>query len=119
MFSRMLLRRRPKASGLNAMYWLPDHGYTRESHSQVVAVAMNSHALFIDLATFQVNCISAYPAEMRFVELGLIHLATSLDVRDATPNRAQEPDWDCLMVIWPDPVVKRQNAPEQHPRRGA
>jgi len=64
------------------MCGLPDHGYTRESHSQVIAFTMNSHALFIDLATFQVNCISAYPAEMRFFELELFHLATSLDVRD-------------------------------------
>ena len=74
------------------MYWLPDHGYTRESHSQVIAFTMNSHALFIDLATFQINCISAYPAEMGLSELGLFHLATSLDVRDATQIESQEPD---------------------------
>src|SRR3954470_2795824 len=76
------LCREPDASGLNAMCWLPHHRFTRKGHSQQVAVPMNSHAVFIYLAGCQVNCISAYPAEMCLFELGLFHLATSLDVRD-------------------------------------
>jgi hypothetical protein len=43
---------------------------------------MNSHAVLIYLAGFQINGVSAYPAEMGFFELELFHLATSLDVRD-------------------------------------
>ena len=39
----------PNAWGLNAMCWLPHHGFTRESHSQEIALAMNSHAVFIYL----------------------------------------------------------------------
>ena len=41
---------------------------------------MNSHAVLIYLAGFQINGISAYSAEMGFFELELFHLATSLDV---------------------------------------
>src|SRR3954452_11077078 len=72
----------PNASGLNAMCWLPHHRFTRESHSQKIAVPMNSHAVFIYPAGCQVDCISAYPAEMCLFELGIFHLATSLDMRD-------------------------------------
>jgi hypothetical protein len=38
--------------------------------------------VFIYPAGCQVNCISAYPAEMCLFELGLFHLATSLDMGD-------------------------------------
>ena len=79
-----ILCRGPNAWGLNAMCWLPHHGFTRESHSQEIALAMNSHAVFIYLAGFQLNYISAYPAEMALLELELLHLATSLDMRHRT-----------------------------------
>jgi hypothetical protein len=41
-----------------------------------MALAMNSHAVFIYLADLQINCVSAYPAEMGLCELWLLHLST-------------------------------------------
>jgi hypothetical protein len=95
------------------MCWLAHHGFTRESHSQEIALAMNSHAVFIYLAGFQLNCISAYPAEMALLELELLHLATSLDMRHRTLGDRKSRIEIVLNVIWPDAGVKRQTAPEQ------
>ena len=71
-----------------------DHEFALRTRLTLVACHRPALAgtMFIDLAAFQIDCISAYPAEMRFVELGLFHLATSLDVRDRLQVESQEPD---------------------------
>jgi hypothetical protein len=37
---------------------------------------MNSHAVFVGLAGFQINCLAAYPAERGVLGLGLLHRVT-------------------------------------------
>ena len=36
---------------------------------------MNSHAVFVGLAGFQINCMAAYRTKIGVLELGLLHLA--------------------------------------------
>jgi len=55
------------------MCWVPrrlSHRFSCESHFDEIAALMNRHAVFVDVASFQINFIAAYPATIGVVELG-------------------------------------------------
>jgi hypothetical protein len=46
---------------------------------------MNRHAVFVDVARFQINFVAAYPATIGVFELGRLHFAPSLEMLALSP----------------------------------
>jgi hypothetical protein len=65
---------------------------------------MNRHAMFVDVARFQINFVAAYPATIGVFDLGLLYFAPSLDIGLERLVNVLPVVHDCLRTRFESPL---------------